>query len=354
MPTGHTQQTRSQDESLALVKQVAQRFAGNIQQQASGHPLGSSFPYPLGQPLNFSPDNYTDANARSLLTSDTVPYLPKLYLKQAVTFALLITPDQRILSSSYPARYPIGAQSAQLLPTQEPWISQALHGKETENIFESPDGAMVFATTSVFNQAHQSVGAVYVQVPLATLNSPPPNLDTLWISLFLILGELILLAPLGGIFGFISTRGLVKRLKMLARATTLVADGDYQQHLVVASKDEIGQLEQQFNRMAEQLSESTALQQKLAAENARLAERSRISRELHDAISQDLFSLSLVEALEELATAYSTRLSIRVRTSLARFPLEPGQNIRSCASPRKPWPTPRATPTPVRSPSPWP
>ena len=62
----------------------------------------------------------------------------------------------------------------------------------------------------------------------------------------------------------------------------------------MAREDEIGQLETQFNRMAEQLVTSIQEQQKLTEQNARLAERARISRELHDAISQDLFSLSML------------------------------------------------------------
>jgi signal transduction histidine kinase len=58
--------------------------------------------------------------------------------------------------------------------------------------------------------------------------------------------------------------------------------------------DEVGQLEYDINQMADQLVESTHLQQELAGQNARLAERARISRELHDAISQDLFSLRML------------------------------------------------------------
>jgi len=56
--------------------------------------------------------------------------------------------------------------------------------------------------------------------------------------------------------------------------------------------DEISQLERHFNQMAERLEISIAEQRALAERNARLSERSRISRELHDSISQDLFSLS--------------------------------------------------------------
>ena len=231
---------------------------------------------------------------------------------------------------------------------------------------------MIFALCSVINGAFNLVALLKKSSSQASNILLTSLQESLLTSLLITLILLIVLAPLGGIFGFISTRGLVRRLKSLASATTLVADGDYQQRLPVASKDEVGQLEQQFNRMAEQLGESITRQKELAEENARLAERSRISRELHDAISQDLFSLSLlagglqsalpsdsplqrqagileqttnntiremralllelrptrleqlslVAALEELAEAYSTRLGIQVKTELTHTQLE--------------------------------
>jgi signal transduction histidine kinase len=46
--------------------------------------------------------------------------------------------------------------------------------------------------------------------------------------------------------------------------------------------------------MAERLHASLETERKLAAANARHKERSRIARELHDSISQDLFSLSVL------------------------------------------------------------
>jgi signal transduction histidine kinase len=177
----------------------------------------------------------------------------------------------------------------------------------------------------------------------------------------------LLAAPIGGIFGLVTTRSLVRRLRQLATTATLFADGNYDQRVPVTRKDEIGQLEQQFNRMAEQLVESIAQREVLAEQNARLSERERISRELHDAISQDLFSLrmlagglqtalpqdsplqpqiaaldattttmlremralllelrplpleelGLAEGLKELAASYSTRLGITVNTEIA-------------------------------------
>jgi signal transduction histidine kinase len=365
-------------EDIAVVARVAHQYAAEIAQQAQGGALGPVFPYPLGVKLQSSnPDYYADTEANSLLrNTESVPYLTRLYPdSQPVSFALLIAPDMRILSSSYALRYPPGEMATPLLPAQTSFFQQALHGNEQQSTFNQPTGTMIYATATVWSKRGQPAGAIYVQVPLTTLYSswPWPNLlSYLTSSLSFTLVLLILLAPLGGIFGFISTRGLVKRLKTLAMATTLVADGHYQQRLRVASSDEVGQLELQFNRMAEQLGESTARQKELAEQNARLAERSRISRELHDAISQDLFSLSMLagglqsalpvdsplqrqagtleqttntmiremralllelrptnlealslhEALAELAAAYSTRLNIVVSTRLAPVPLE--------------------------------
>jgi two-component system, NarL family, sensor histidine kinase LiaS len=180
-----------------------------------------------------------------------------------------------------------------------------------------------------------------------------------------ILVSLLIAAPIGGLFGLITTRGLVRRLHSLVRASTRFANGDYRQRVQVRRSDEVGQLEQQFNRMAEQLVASIAQQQALAEQNARMQER-----ELHDAISQNLFSLrtlidglqaeigagteatalqpriglleqttntmtremralllemrppqleglTLAEALEALAEAYTSRLGISVTTSIA-------------------------------------
>jgi two-component system, NarL family, sensor histidine kinase LiaS len=185
-----------------------------------------------------------------------------------------------------------------------------------------------------------------------------------------VLISLVITAPIGGLFGLITTRGLVRRLHSLVLATTRFADGDYIQRVQVSRADEVGQLEQQFNRMAEQLVASIAQQQALAEQNARIQERARISRDLHDAISQNLFSLrtlidglqtaieagaettalqphialleqttntmtremralllemrppqleglSLTEALEALAEAYTSRLGIAVTTTIA-------------------------------------
>ncbi len=105
------------------------------------------------------------------------------------------------------------------------------------------------------------------------------------------LALLLMVAPIGGLFGLISTRRVVDRIRSLVSATTRFANGDYSQRVPVSRADEVGQLEEQFNRMAAQFVESIAQRQALAEQNARMQERARISRELHDAIAQDLFSM---------------------------------------------------------------
>jgi len=102
---------------------------------------------------------------------------------------------------------------------------------------------------------------------------------------------LVVMAPIGSLFSLISTHSLVDRIRGLVSATTRFADGDYSQRVQVVRADEVGQLEEHFNRMAAQLVESITQRQALAEQNARMQERARLSRELHDAISQDLFSI---------------------------------------------------------------
>jgi signal transduction histidine kinase len=73
-----------------------------------------------------------------------------------------------------------------------------------------------------------------------------------------------------------------------------VAGGAFDRRVPVSGRDEVAQLEGNFNRMAERLAASLAAERQLAGASARQEERSRIARELHDSISQDLFSLRML------------------------------------------------------------
>lgn len=133
-------------------------------------------------------------------------------------------------------------------------------------------------------------------------------------ALVMILLTALVSPLLGGLFGAITTRGIIRRVQQLGEAATQIAAGDYALRVSVSGHDEIGQLEDQFNCMAQQLGESMASREALAKENARFAERARIARELHDAISQDLFSLRMLTDGLRQALPTDSHLQPRITT----------------------------------------
>ena len=104
---------------------------------------------------------------------------------------------------------------------------------------------------------------------------------------------LLIAIPLGAGFSLIATRGRLNRMQRLVDATTHFVAGHYQQRVQVTSEDEFGLLERQFNLMGEQLVESIQQRQVLTEQNARLAERTRILRDLHDGVKQQAFALTM-------------------------------------------------------------
>jgi signal transduction histidine kinase len=135
-----------------------------------------------------------------------------------------------------------------------------------------------------------------VQYPAsAGLEIPASNQDGVaWSAVLQQLGVglvvLIGAVPVGIMFGLLSTRRLIGRLRRLATSTAAVANGDYQRRVAVSGRDEVAVLENGFNQMAERLTATVSAERQLAGAE----ERARIARELHDAISQDLFSLRML------------------------------------------------------------
>lgn len=351
-------------------RQAAEQYAYAAALQAKGPILNRDATFLDGQPGSLV------LPEKQAVQDDTrVPYITTLYPDtHPIAFALLVASDDQVVASSYPRLYPINKPVSVLLPARVSLIANTLAGAPASGRGMTTAGSILYAAQTVWSRDEQPIGAVYVQIP------GPPSLQNvleIWqpvVSILLVSGLLLfaITVPIGGLFGLLTTRGMVRRIRKLATATTQFADGHYIQHVPVTRQDEIGQLEQQFNRMAQQLAASMTQQQTLAEQNARLAERARISRELHDAISQDLFSLrmlggglrtaiakgsnlqpfvetleeaadrmtremralllelrpsqleqfGLATALEELAAAYHARLGIIVTTTLDPVPLD--------------------------------
>jgi signal transduction histidine kinase len=117
-----------------------------------------------------------------------------------------------------------------------------------------------------------------------------------------------LLLPVGALFGLFTTRQPIRRIKRLALSTKAMAAGDLRARIPASGADEISQLEQAFNVMAERLEHAVEAEREAAGSMAQRAERTRIARELHDSISQDLFSASLVASGLRKALPPGTKL----------------------------------------------
>lgn len=96
----------------------------------------------------------------------------------------------------------------------------------------------------------------------------------------------VLAGGVGTVFGFITARSLVQRLDRLATATEAWSVGDFTVFVRDHSSDEIGQLAQRLNRMAEQLENLLQSRKQLAI----LEERNRLARDLHDSAKQQAFA----------------------------------------------------------------
>jgi signal transduction histidine kinase len=140
------------------------------------------------------------------------------------------------------------------------------------------------------------VGIAYVMLAASNAGDKKPVAPAVSLGPLVLPGAivLILLLPVGALFGLLSTGRLIRRIRRLAEGASAMADGDLAARIPVSGGDEAGRLEQAFNTMAERLDAAVRVERKAAGSAARRAERARIARELHDSISQDLFSASMV------------------------------------------------------------
>lgn len=380
-------------DTLSVVEATAVDYAARANQLGGGlGRLPTAQEFPMGDPsVHSGPGEVaTSTDGRGV----RVPLVTTLPDKPApLTTALLIDRDDRIVVSSYPARYPVGSPGSAALPagardTYRGALGQAkskgVYGSKGETTAGTVLWGMALVLSAPPDRAPKGVpedgapvlGLVYVQIPAGARLDPPPVTDRgnlAWAALSTQLGVglvvLIGAVPVGILFGLLSTRRLIGRLRRLAASTAAVAEGDYRRRVTVSGRDEVAVLEGGFNQMAGRLAATVSAERRLAGAE----ERARIARELHDSISQDLFSLrmlasgmrralppgspllaqvetmeqtatgtmeemqalllqlrpvalgegGLVPALEELSGAYRERLGLRVRARLDPVQLRP-------------------------------
>jgi signal transduction histidine kinase len=224
--------------------------------------------------------------------------------RQAVTAVVAVAAGGTVVASSAPSRYPSGQPAASELPAAAIAAGHSAgclfcaakpggHG-----IGSTPYGSVLWAVWPA-----GQLGYVYVQAPYSTGFMNPirvwdelgqqPGTGPLRLGAYALL---VAVVPVGVLFGLVTSRRLVRRVRRLERATLAVADGDYTVSLPPSGRDEVGRLEANFTTMTRQLGSALAAERDRATGNARTAERDRLAREMHDAISQHLFALRMIAA----------------------------------------------------------
>lgn len=289
--TGAQLQAQVQETAQSYWVQLAQHYPGHI-------PDGAL----LGQP-----DQPIDAGADRAGPGGTlaVPAVRGRSLAKdpPVTTLVAVARDGTVIASSDPSRFPAGKPATDELPTGAfKAVTNGLMKGLSGASAATPYGRVLWTLYGGAAQESlppRALAFLYVQAPEPTGFVNPIRA---WNELTQMSGSepldvtllLIAIVPIGVLCGLFASRRLMRRVRRLERATVAVTDGDYALTLPSSGRDDVGRLEANFAAMTRQLRSALAAERERATNEARAAERSRIAREIHDAISQHLFGLRMI------------------------------------------------------------
>ncbi len=106
--------------------------------------------------------------------------------------------------------------------------------------------------------------------------------------------------------GYIQAAPFRRRIDQLLHGATRYERGTFSHRVEVEGEDEVAELAERMNGMAKHIEEQVASLQRLSSERAEMQEtvkkaavteeRQRLARDLHDAVSQQLFAISMMTA----------------------------------------------------------
>lgn len=133
-------------------------------------------------------------------------------------------------------------------------VSLALQGiRDNERIFTDVDGIRKMIIAKPIGSGTKVIGAVYIVASMEDLYETVNLINRIFIS-----GTLIALA-LTAVLGVFLANTITNPIKEITQQVTRVAEGNFNQHVMVLSQDEIGQLGKTFNFMMDRLKEALAL-----------------------------------------------------------------------------------------------
>ncbi|MEK8132103.1 sensor histidine kinase [Paenibacillus filicis] len=114
---------------------------------------------------------------------------------------------------------------------------------------------------------------------------------------------IVITVIIGASYGLWSANRIKRRLELLREVMLSLEKGNLSRSVPPLGEDEIGRLGEQLNQITKKWEEQVSSLQRLSSNNAQLAqrakysaiveERQRLARELHDAVSQQLFAISM-------------------------------------------------------------
>jgi len=220
---------------------------------------------------------------------------------------LLLDAQGNVLGGTFPSRTPAGQPwNDAIVGNDRRVVQAALAGSDDiDQLTWKYENYLVIATP-VRDQANQVIGALYVRSRPLSQNQVIVALLMFVIFIASSIVSIIANALIGMVYGWFVARNFVRRLVHLTQATDSLAAGDLSVRVNDGSIDEIGHLARRFDSMAQQLESNVKMLRQLADRNAALVEqagqlaiveeRNRLARDLHDSVSQELFSVTMLAA----------------------------------------------------------
>jgi NarL family two-component system sensor histidine kinase LiaS len=220
-------------------------------------------------PVNFALDANTLANSR-------------FYVLDSRGNLLFSSPEEEALPTGKPFKIPD-------IPGLEEILRRAMNGERNSGrLFVATDDPVVVAIAAPITDPDGTVrGALVMVIQNMAMVNTLGQLPALLGLSFVCVGPVAVLVGL--FFGFVTARGVTRRLGRMAVTASAWGRGDFSSTIRDNSPDEIGQLAGELNRMSEQLQELIRARQQLAG----LEERNRLARDLHDSVKQQVFAISM-------------------------------------------------------------
>lgn len=262
--------------------------------------------------LTLLSNRVADASAPYLASSpaDTAGLQRRLYELRTLSPSLTRTPslDNRWAQGQGPVFLVLDAE-ARVLGSLPPMANPAVLGQPLESgllpgldellaFVQAGRGTVESASTTTTGERGIRVTAILgddraLLGLVVALAGPAAFSSGLWEALSSLLAMLLIIVAgagaIGTLFGFLTARGLSRRIGNLAAAAGAWSRGDFSAWLDDRSGDEVGELSRQMNRTAEQLQNLLRVRQELAT----MKERERLARDLHDSVKQQVFATAM-------------------------------------------------------------